>query len=86
MNVIGVVEPRLLGCIDVPAKSRCARSQTLKGQDLRQRGLVATMRELLHAIFGMFKHQQPFDGAKVYAGREQPVPAPAPEPQEVACA
>jgi len=29
--------------------------------------LVATMRKLLHAIFGMFKHDQLFDGAKVYA-------------------
>lgn len=29
--------------------------------------LVAVMRKLLHAIYGMFKHQQPFDGAKVYA-------------------
>ncbi len=25
------------------------------------------MRKLLHAIFGMFKHDQPFDGSKVYA-------------------
>lgn len=29
--------------------------------------LVATMRKLLHAIFGMFKHDQLFEGAKVYA-------------------
>jgi transposase len=29
--------------------------------------LVAVMRKLLHAIFGMFKHNQPFDGTKVYA-------------------
>jgi len=28
--------------------------------------LVAVMRKLLHAIFGMFKHQTAFDGAKVY--------------------
>jgi transposase len=28
--------------------------------------LTAVMRKLLHAIYGMFKHQQPFDGAKVY--------------------
>jgi len=28
--------------------------------------LVATMRKLLHAIFGMFKHHQLFDGARVY--------------------
>jgi hypothetical protein len=29
------------------------------------------MRKLLHAIYGMFKHQQAFDGAKVYV-----LPAP----------
>ncbi len=29
--------------------------------------LVAVMRKLLHAIFGMFKHHQAFDGSKVYA-------------------
>jgi len=40
--------------------------------------LVATMRKLLHAIFGMFKHDQLFDGRKVYA------PAAAALPQEVA--
>jgi transposase len=28
--------------------------------------LVATMRKLLHAIFGMFKHDQSFDGATLY--------------------
>jgi hypothetical protein len=40
------------------------------------------MRKLLHAIFGMFKHDQTFDGAKVYA--LAPVTTPAPVPQEVA--
>jgi transposase len=37
--------------------------------------LVATMRKLLHAIFGIFKHQQPFDGAKTYALASLPAPA-----------
>ena len=32
--------------------------------------IVATMRKLLHAIFGMFKHDQLFDGAKLYAGSD----------------
>jgi transposase len=40
---------------------------------------VATLRKLLHAIFGMFKHHQLFDGAKVYAPH-----AKEPVPQEVA--
>jgi transposase len=29
--------------------------------------IVAVMRKLLHAIFGMFKHDQLFDGSKIYA-------------------
>ena len=28
--------------------------------------LVAVMRKLLHAIFGMFKHRQAYDGAKLF--------------------
>ena len=28
--------------------------------------LVAVMRKLLHAIFGMFKHRQPYDGSKLF--------------------
>ena len=43
--------------------------------------LVATMRKLLHAIFGMFKHDQVFDGQKVYAGPVASVPEQLPEPQ-----
>jgi transposase len=50
----------------------------------KMQALVATMRKLLHAIFGMFKHDQLFDGAKVYALVATPSPALA--PQEVACA
>ncbi len=33
----------------------------------KMQALVAAMRKLLHAIFGMFKQDQLFDGAKVYA-------------------
>lgn len=44
--------------------------------------LTATMRKLLHAIFGMFKHDQLFDGRKVYAALETTMPVP----QEVSCA
>ena len=42
-------------------------------EDLLARGktklqaLVASMRKLLHGIFGMFKHDQLFQGSKVYA-------------------
>jgi len=48
----------------------------------KMQALVASMRKLLHAIFGMFKHDQLFDGAKVYATP----PLQLPVPQEVACA
>ncbi len=33
----------------------------------KMQALVASIRKLLHAIFGMSKHDQLFDGAKVYA-------------------
>jgi transposase len=47
----------------------------------KMQALVAVMRKLLHALFGMFKHDQTFDGSKVYAL----APAtPAPVTQEVA--
>jgi len=39
--------------------------------------LVAVMRKLLHAIYGMFKHQKPFDGAKVYVLPTAKAPAQA---------
>ena len=29
--------------------------------------IVAVMRKLLHAIYGMFRHDQDFDGEKFYA-------------------
>jgi transposase len=60
-------------------------------QHLQARGktklqaLVATMRKLLHAIFGMFKHDQLFDGRKVYAAQDLTPIAPTPDPQEVLC-
>ena len=50
----------------------------------KMQALVAAMRKLLHAIFGMFKHDQLFDGAKVYKLAEAPSPSLA--PLEVACA
>ena len=33
---------------------------------IKMQALVATMRKLLHAIYGMFKSRQPFDGSKLY--------------------
>lgn len=38
----------------------------------KMQALVAVMRKLLHAIFGMFKHHQTYDGSKVF-----PLPVPA---------
>jgi len=64
----------------VPRKKPTAQNRC-RGK-AKMRALVAVMRKLLHAIFGMFKHQQPFDGAKVYT--LGPVNLPTPIPQEVA--
>lgn len=33
----------------------------------KMQAVVAVMRKLLHAIYGMFKHHQTYDGSKVYA-------------------
>jgi transposase len=42
----------------------------------KMQALVAVMRKLLHAIFGMFKHDRLFDGEKVYAlSAAAPTPA-----------
>jgi transposase len=48
---------------------------------IKMQALVATMRKLLHAIYGMFHHDQLFDGHKVYA----PSSPSSPAPQEVLC-
>ncbi|MGH9404044.1 MAG: IS110 family transposase [Terriglobia bacterium] len=32
----------------------------------KMQAMVAVMRKLLHAIFGMFKHRQPYDGSKIF--------------------
>lgn len=38
----------------------------LERRKTKLQAIVAVMRKLLHAIFGMFKHDQPFDGSKIY--------------------
>jgi len=43
----------------------------------KMQALVAVMRKLLHAIYGMFKHHQPFDGTKLY---RLPADSPLPQP------
>ncbi len=50
----------------------------------KMQALVATMRKLLHAIFGMFRHDQFFDGTKVFA--LAPASAPTSSAREVTCA
>jgi transposase len=42
----------------------------------KMQALVALMRKLLHAIFGIFKHHLPYEGSKLF---------PQPTPQEVTC-
>jgi transposase len=51
----------------------------------KMQALTATMRKLLHAIYGMFKHDEVFEGKKVYAGPTTSASTPAPEPKEVLC-
>jgi transposase len=51
----------------------------------KMQALVAVMRKLLHAIYGMFKHDQLFDGHKVYLAPDGTVSAPLPAPKEVLC-
>ena len=50
----------------------------------KMQALVATMRKLLHAIYGMFKHDQLFNGQKLYT-LTSPALAPALSNSEVAC-
>jgi transposase len=42
----------------------------------KMQALVAVARKLLHAIYGMFKHQQPYNGSKVYRLKETVTLAP----------
>lgn len=42
----------------------------------KMQALVAVMRKLLHAIFGMFKHGQAFDGSRLFALPEEPLLLP----------
>jgi transposase len=52
---------------------------------LKMQALVAVERKLLHAIYGMFKHQQAYDGTKVYRLPDALAPAsPAPVRMEAA--
>ena len=52
----------------------------------KMQALVATMRKLLHAVYGMFKHDQLFDGQKVYASTSTTLAPPSSIPEEVVCA
>lgn len=59
----------------MPALVACRFNPALRGfyLHLLERGktklqaIVAVMRKLLHAIFGMLRHQQPYDGSKIYS-------------------
>jgi hypothetical protein len=74
------VTPICAGPCTCPRWWPCNMIPTLRGfyQHLRACGkaklqaLVAVMRKLLHAIFGMFKHDQTYDGSKIYPLLPQP--------------
>lgn len=63
--------PALVAVQHDPALRAFYEHLLAKGK-LKMQALVAVMRKLLHAIFGMFKHHQLYDGSKVF-----PLPAPA---------
>jgi len=52
----------------------------------KMQAIVAVMRKLLHAIFGMFRHGQPFDGARLVPLLAVDTAAPLPAFSEAACA
>lgn len=58
--------PALVAVVHEPHLRAFYEHLLAKGK-LKMQALVATMRKLLHAIFGMFKHDQIFDGAKTFA-------------------
>lgn len=66
------------------AEVRAFYEHLLERGKTKMQALVATMRKLLHAVFGMFKHNQLFDGQKVYAPTSSTL-APAPSNSEVLC-
>lgn len=57
--------PALVAIVHQP-HLRAFYQHLLERGKTKMQALVAVMRKLLHAIYGMFKHQQPFDGSKVY--------------------
>jgi transposase len=57
--------PALVACRHEP-HFRAYYQHLLERGKAKMQALVAVMRKLLHAIWGMFKHDQPFDADKVY--------------------
>ncbi len=55
-----------MSLISAPSTSTCSPECGLARGKHKMQALVAVMRKLLHAIYGMFKHDQAFDGSKVY--------------------
>jgi len=68
--------PALVAIVHQPHLRAFYEHLTARGKTKMQ-ALVASMRKLLHAIFGMFKHDQLFDGAKLYALPAETLPAAA---------
>lgn len=58
--------PALVAVVRDPHLRAYYQHLLTKGK-LKMQALVAVMRKLLHAIFGMFKHRQPYDGSKVFS-------------------
>ena len=78
---LGLGGPALVGVRHDPHLRAFYEHLVERGKTKLQ-ALVAAMRKLLHAIFGMFKHHQTFNGDKVYSLASAATPEPV--PQEVA--
>jgi transposase len=58
--------PALVACRFDPALRGFYRHLLARGKTKLQ-AIVAVMRKLSHAIYGMLRHQQTYDGSKIYS-------------------
>jgi transposase len=68
--------PALVAVVREPHRRAFYEHLLARGKTKMQ-ALVAALPKLLHAIFGMFKHDQLFDGAKIYASTAEAVTSAA---------
>jgi transposase len=59
---------------------RAFYERLVRGGKAKMQALVAVMRKLLHALYGMLKYRQPYDGVLLFAGRPTVTAGPAAAP------